>query len=907
MGNETKIIEQEFAKIPQNMGDYDELVQQGVTSFGVKERVNQYGCEFESIVENNTYAPATLVNGKVTPDTTHWRLVTGIPGNYGLDGKMDALQQELNTEKQKTSTLEEAVGTGGSVDSRISAAVNTEASRAQAAEEQLRQAYEALSQSQPIPVTELPATGEAGKIYRLAGTTSYADYMYAEGALNTPIKMAEYNNAIDDEPTVGSENLVKSKGVFNDINSKITPTSVIVRDEQRLDNAYHYLVDSNYQISIYNLTNYIGKKVYIKGHLSAAYSVTCEKATVEFMSSANVLFTNIGVEQDVDFSYIVSSSYPFLYVSELKATPLTKELYISIKEEVDNIKNNIDSVIIPEINSKVEKEYSPNIIDPTKLLLGKYITAQGIVTNSETTNYSVSDMIPVNGHDIISNAFVSSYAKPYVVYDENGGILRVGNSTQYTYQNGDSYIRFGFVGITDENFAKANYGTILNDIRYSDYAPIAKLDKEMRELTSRVNSLDGGDVTIAYLPNKLYKVYNDIYPRRQNVAKLGLSRILPYGTAINNNATFKNKKRFLPLIPENVSVITESQLDISVTDISNTVVVRNTPASLGVNIKPRILIIGDSVTNGTGSDSNRMENWYPLRYFSYAKMYFEMDKIDNNNVGHDILFVGGSTNGDSTIQYKGITRDIKAKAEAGGGNSLSDLFVEYSTITHNYNRFYDDINDTFSVIAFLSNYRTMDDLGVRLVSSSPDPHGENVTGSDGRTYTIGQRITSQELLINNDICTPTHIFINLNHNTSTSSFNSTIGSVVNIIKTELPDVVFAWLSIDATGTFFPKDYPNFDQDMITMTNLHLQCGSHYNYFHNNIEDEANNIYLLGMNFIQPEAIDYPYIDVYLPNGCGEVFRLANEGVAGRAYHPNNIAHMAYGYELYAFIKWLISK
>ena len=101
--------------------------------------------------------------------------------------------------------LESAVGSGGSIDSRITAAkseikgnatsacdtlgkaeakinINTEAisneaiersnaisveiTRAQAAEEQLHTLYNNLQQSQPIPVTALPATGEAGKIYR---------------------------------------------------------------------------------------------------------------------------------------------------------------------------------------------------------------------------------------------------------------------------------------------------------------------------------------------------------------------------------------------------------------------------------------------------------------------------------------------------------------------------------------------------------------------------------------------------------------------------------------------------------------------------------------------------------------------------------------------------------------------
>lgn len=93
------------------------------------------------------------------------------------------------------------------------AVINENFMLAQQEMEMLRQIYNSVSQSQPIPVTTLPATGEAGKIYRLAGTNSYADYMYAESDLTTPIKMAEYDNAIDDEPTAGSNNLVKSGGV----------------------------------------------------------------------------------------------------------------------------------------------------------------------------------------------------------------------------------------------------------------------------------------------------------------------------------------------------------------------------------------------------------------------------------------------------------------------------------------------------------------------------------------------------------------------------------------------------------------------------------------------------------------------------------------------------------------------
>lgn len=84
----------------------------------------------------------------------------------------------------------------------------------------LQEMYESLSQSAIEVVDTLPQTGAANKIYRLVGATSYSDYMYNADDLNTPILMATYDNAIDDEPTAGSDNLVKSggvKGVLNEL------------------------------------------------------------------------------------------------------------------------------------------------------------------------------------------------------------------------------------------------------------------------------------------------------------------------------------------------------------------------------------------------------------------------------------------------------------------------------------------------------------------------------------------------------------------------------------------------------------------------------------------------------------------------------------------------------------------
>ena len=79
----------------------------------------------------------------------------------------------------------------------------------------LQQLYNNLQQSKPVPVIALPETGQQqGVIYRLAGTTSYSDYMWNG---STWVLMATYNNAVDPRPKKASQNLVTSGGVFDNM------------------------------------------------------------------------------------------------------------------------------------------------------------------------------------------------------------------------------------------------------------------------------------------------------------------------------------------------------------------------------------------------------------------------------------------------------------------------------------------------------------------------------------------------------------------------------------------------------------------------------------------------------------------------------------------------------------------
>lgn len=339
-------------------------------------------------------------------------------------------------------------------------------------------------------------------------------------------------------------------------------------------------------------------------------------------------------------------------------------------------------------------------------------------------------------------------------------------------------------------------------------------------------------------------------------------------------------------------------------------------AAASKNATPKILIIGDSVTDAYGGDSNRKTSWLPGQYGAFAKMYFEMDKIDggDNTDEYNAIFLGGAFNRsyDFNINYSGVTRTVRSKSQGQGGAQLNELYD--ATWGGSENPFYDTSNETFSVADYISKYRTMDDLGVRLESSSSNPHGEFVTGSDGNSYTIGTKITSQSLLSSIDVCTPTHIVINLNHNTSETNFQTYFPQVISKIKSELPNAVIICMAIDETGTYFPCEYPNYDPAAIDYVGLHSSNLAKCTWFKNNALDETNNVYLLdSAYFCQPTAESQPTTEV----DCAEyvnrdradkttVFHIENKSVSGSHWHPNNICHEAWGYQLYAMIKWLIS-
>ena len=404
--------------------------------------------------------------------------------------------------------------------------------------------------------------------------------------------------------------------------------------------------------------------------------------------------------------------------------------------------------------------------------------------------------------------------------------------------------------------------------------------------------------------NYTYDTYNGT--TKDYSSQLYLSHFLPIEYK-NSGIYFENNARIYPLQTGKTRKKTARKASIEVLpwqDFSGTIISfvrRITPGNLSKKKKPRILVIGDSVTSGYGSTSNKKEEGLPNQYWAWAKMLFEMEKIDNGDKPdeYNALFLGSWSGGNYTINYRGVKRDIRARAEGYGGASLQQLFEPILGNDNKPNRFYNEENKTFSVLSYLSKYRTIDDNGNRLVCSKSNPAGERVTGSDGKEYLIGTEINSQSLLGSVDVCTPSIVVINLCHNTTFDNYRNNIGKVVNVLQSELPDTKIVLMTIDETGTLFPADYPNYVADQIVFKGLHEKNAKIYNYLRENVEDEKNGVFVFAAQFVMPTVTGFPTI---VENERFE----QNPAVIGPHYHPNNHAHEAWGYALYSLIKYLIT-
>lgn len=325
----------------------------------------------------------------------------------------------------------------------------------------------------------------------------------------------------------------------------------------------------------------------------------------------------------------------------------------------------------------------------------------------------------------------------------------------------------------------------------------------------------------------------------------------------NNNET---KYEYL----ENLSV-GEETIPVKVRSILN---------SETIGIKPIVLQIGDSVTEGWFANYPSVQG-APIQSWSWAKYYFEKDKAQNGS-GYDSLFVGSRTS--NTVNYDGIS--YKSYAYGWGGKTAKWF------CTGNDSPF--NSGGSFSLTAYLNKYKTLADDGVtRLVAGS----------------TAGTEVVDVYAW---DLCTPNVVVIQLGMNDILSEWKVYMPQIVGSIKSEFQDMKIIISVLDACTCNYPSLYPNYEGIFFDDYNSdHTKLLDAYCYAIDNWQDESNGVYVIYSGAVMP----MPYCcNVRETEGefDGKEKRYIGVDSIERVPHPSRYGHQEMGYMLYSAIKWILT-
>ena len=578
---------------------------------------------------------------------------------------------------------------------------------------------------------------------------------------------------------------------------------------------------------------------------------------------------------------------------------------------------------------KLDAVRSRNLLDPSKYRPGwfAYVHSSVIAYHPDNLRYGSTDYIPVSENGLVTKGSGTNGVTSQVVFDKAKKVLRyVDANDQYTYQEGDAYVMFFYMASSGQGLCIVE-GTEYVYEAYTDYKPLDDLKKEVKslqtaadeqqkQLTSLTARLDGPEKkALRLIPAApVYTVCNDLSTARNYHVSVWVDHLIAdtgwkdkaagFGTEMEQS--FDLYSPFTNTAVNGGEDVLEQTVEKSfVSDAYQTQKLtfkhRSTLASMGKTQFPKILVIGDSVTDGYLAGVGKTDADLPTHYWAWVRYLFELDRKDAKAAENEyrclMLGMSGTVNGKhygSSSSFKLDGKSIVNYAMGKGGWSAEDLNLASFESASNVNPFYDEKTKGFSLKACLDKYRTLADNGMtRLIPG--ETAGTEV--KDANAY---------------DLCTPTHVVINLNHNSSLAEYKANIPDIVKTIKREYPDIIVILMSIDETGTYFPAKYPEYRASEITLGGLHSKNMSIYQYFCDELQDEANGIYVCSGHLIQPAVESYPTLDYVSADSVGrqsgKVLHMAygRGQYGGPNWHPNNYAHCAWGYQLYALVKYTLA-
>lgn len=169
------IVDKKGGKLPAYMGDWSATYNDG-HGYMVKNRVTIFGSEVESLIDNNTYVPATRdeQTGVVTFEE-HWKVISNGSQAYAAalaaTNKMAELEEEWDDQDQRMTQMQ--------------ATINA------------KQLEVGAVQTDEVPTENSGNHMTSGDIYQTLKNST--------------------KGFVDNEPTAGSDNLVKSGGIQNEL------------------------------------------------------------------------------------------------------------------------------------------------------------------------------------------------------------------------------------------------------------------------------------------------------------------------------------------------------------------------------------------------------------------------------------------------------------------------------------------------------------------------------------------------------------------------------------------------------------------------------------------------------------------------------------------------------------------
>ena len=494
----------------------------------------------------------------------------------------------------------------------------------------------------------------------------------------------------------------------------------------------------------------------------------------------------------------------------------------------------------------------------------------------------------------------SNYGQRFAFYDADKKFIQA----DYKFSYGQSLIvlpndaKYCKVSI-DANSYKEDWIVVLGDYRKIEYG-----NQWCRTVKEELLPKDIPYILPdALLPSRIYVAANDI--ANSGSTTVGINR--SYGATLYLDRLFNFKESTLPKLRFtqnetdkfvfNASIMdastkngTETEVKVSIdgdAKATYNINMAQASASNSKNKKIRLLCIGDSVTNGTGSNFMSEDNTNQ-QYWHIMNKMFTMDRIDNGDKEIDFLPIGKTSRKTESFSYNGKTKELVSMAE-GNGAWTSDAYIHSETYNNGIvNPFYDESKSgdcKFSLQVYIDRYKTLDDEGNRLVVGD----------------TAGSKITSSNIDIIN-MCTPTHIIIMLGTNDSDGETTlDNIKSMIDNIRDEGFNIPIAVGLPAMPRTYFPELYPNIVGNgnirMLSNNSFYTKCESLMA-----IDGYDDNVYFIPTYFTMPtaESAQLRKINTIF----GDVKYVQDGGIVPDL-HPSAVAHAAFAQQYYSWILWTL--